>query len=221
MTGIQIAHGGGINKDGSWSYNDITTDKLQNTIDSGFKFIEIDIQYVNNNLEISHDQGIIGKMSLQDLIDISLSNNVTFILDIKGTKNDFRVLLDIINNSTKNINGFDKFVIQIYNYDDIEFLYSSTSFRNIIIANWKCNPTFSEIHKIVEYCREKKIEIIGTSLWSHFSGGYINNHHMYYSLYEKLQIPIFIHGEAVNDENIVKYYINNKFGVYSKCKFIK
>ena len=44
---------------------------------------------------------------------------------------------------------------------------------------------------------------------------------MYYSLYEKLEIPIFIHGEATNDENIVKYYINNKFGVYSKCKFIK
>ena len=44
---------------------------------------------------------------------------------------------------------------------------------------------------------------------------------MYYSFYEKLQIPIFIHGEAMNDECIIKYYINKNFGVYSKCKFIK
>lgn len=96
-----------------------------------------------------------------------------------------------------------------------------TSFTNIIIANWKCNPTFDEINKIVNYCIKNKIEIIGTSLWSHFSGGYINNHHMYYSLYEKLQIPIFIHGEAMNDECIIKYYINKNFGVYSKCNFMK
>ena len=221
MTGLQIAHSGGVDRDGTWSYN-ITNDIIKYNIDCGFKFIEIDIRYLNNKLEISHDDDIVGKMSLQDLIDISLSNNVSFILDIKGNTNVYKILLDIINNSIKNIVGFDNFILQIYNYNDLEYLYSSTSFKNIIIANWKYNPTFDEIHKIVEYCREKRIEILGASLWSHFHYTYyIQHHHMYYSFYEKLQIPIFIHGEALDDENIVKYYINNNFGVYSNCKFIK
>lgn len=76
MTGIQIAHGGGISKDGNFSYNDITIDRLKHTIYSGFKFIEVDIRYVNDNLQITHDKDTIGKMSLQDLIDISLSHNI-------------------------------------------------------------------------------------------------------------------------------------------------
>ena len=156
MTGIQIAHSGGVDRDGTWSYN-ITSDIIKYNIDCGFKFIEIDIRYLNNKLEISHDDDIVGKMSLQDLIDISLSNNVSFILDIKGNTNVYKILLDIINNSIKNIVGFDNFILQIYNYNDLEYLYSSTSFKNIIIANWKYNPTFDEIHKIVEYCRENFI----------------------------------------------------------------
>lgn len=211
---IQIAHAGGKYKNKLYTNS---LDSIKYNYSKGFRYFEIDINYRDSKIWVIHDFNRINKNipSFKSIVDFVEQNPSYFILDIK---NEFSKSLNIIEDRIKDKNLKDNFIPQVYCIEDIIDCHKE-GFKTILIANWKKNPTKTEILEIVNYCTLNKIKILGTSVWSKFTTNYTNSKE-YYTLYKNLNIPIFIHGGIDNPEAI-DYAKSNNFGVFSQTEFTK
>lgn len=217
---LQIAHGGGVDKYGNMKYNNVTREQLLYSINNGFKLIEIDLSYVDNNVKVVHDKDCRELIKFEDIIHIAVDNNVKFILDIKGNKIEFQKMLKLIDNYLEKYDAYKNFIIQVYNYSDIEYLSTLNSFKNVLIANWKNSPSEYEINNIIEHCIKYKINIVGTSLWDEETRFYNIHIEDKYKYYRKKGIQLYVHGDGCDDIINVKKYLSRDIGIFSKLHFI-
>ena len=213
--GLQIARGlGQVN--GVATTNSLAA--LNNKYDHGLRFFEIDLmQTTDDQLILSADEKLLGKTFSQIkkitppeapiltfeefLFELKQYPDAYVILNIKDNYRNVIEKVTALGSHYQDV--YPRLIPQVYELKDIEFLYNSYAFNDLIYSSYKNPPATTE--EFIEIAQNYGVTAIAVP----FDEKYLSLK----SELDKLNVNFFVH--TVNDPTEVEKLLNLGIGVFS------